>query len=146
MDPKTNLGYLLHHLVFLLDRASDKILQRRLGIGFSQYKILMALKWHQGVQQRQIAYYLVQTEASISRQTKLMHTSGLIKTESNPRSRREHLTVLTAKGERVAAQATEILNTFHAPMFARLNAKQQAELRELLLVLHDFASSSKREK
>jgi hypothetical protein len=37
-----NIGYLLHRVGFALDRHSDQVLRERLGIGFSQFKILLA--------------------------------------------------------------------------------------------------------
>ena len=40
MSQKNELANLLHHLVALLARESDQILQEQLGIGLSQYKIL----------------------------------------------------------------------------------------------------------
>lgn len=139
MQPTKNLGYLLHHLSFALDRQSDQVLQERLGIGFSQFKILMALKMHTGVQQRQIADYLGQTEASISRQIKLMAELNLLQSVINPASRREHRTTLTAKGDRVTEEAMRILNDFHMPMFDRLTAKQQEQLLECLTLMHQEA-------
>lgn len=136
MDPKTNLGYLLHHVGFTLDRTSDQVLQERLGIGFSKYKILMALKWHAHFQQRQIADYLGQTEASISRQIKLLKNAKLLQSRASTKSRRDHITVLTAKGERLAERATDILNSYHGPMFEHLSPKAQSSLSESLLIMH----------
>lgn len=136
MDPKTNLGYLLHHAAFAIDRASDQVLLERLGIGFSQFKILMALKWHAHSQQRQIADYLGQTEASVSRQIKLLRARSLVQMRASTKSRRDHITVLTTKGDSLATRATEILNAYHAPMFAGLNGKQQTALSEALMIMH----------
>ena len=136
MLPTQQLGYLIHHISFVLDRQSDQALQERLDIGFSQFKIMMALRWNEGVQQKHIAKALGQTEASISRQIRLMHDKGLVESRVNPRSRREHITVLTSKGLTRAEEAMSVLNQYHAPMFARLNDKQQAQLGELLNAMH----------
>lgn len=139
MSPKNNIGYLLQHLSFVLARQSDQVLQEQLGIGFSQFKILMALQWNPNVQQRQIAERLGQTEASISRQIKLLHQDGLLSTIISPQNRRQHITRPTTKGERLTDKAMEILNNYHGPMFARLSDKQQQQLREILGTMHDYA-------
>jgi len=139
MHPTDNPGFLLHHLACVIERQSDSVLQEKLGIGFSQFKILMALKRHEGVQQRQIADALGQTEASISRQIKLMHDQGLLTSRVSPKSRREHVTTLTHKGNRVAERAFSLLNTHHAPLFARLTSHQQANLKEILSTMHESA-------
>jgi len=62
MAPNNNIGYLLNHLAFVLSRQSDQVLQEQLGIGFSQFKILMVLKWNPSLQQRQIAEWLHKLE------------------------------------------------------------------------------------
>lgn len=137
MFPTDNLGYLLHHLSAALARQSDQVLQERLGIGFSQFKILMILSWQEHVQQRMIADKLGQTEASISRQIKIMHDSGLLKTVVSPDNRREHITSLTTKGEKVTDEAMQILNDYYTPLFAQLSPKQQDNLREALIIMND---------
>src|SRR5579863_5003598 len=98
MRPTNKIGYLLQHVSFVLARQADQALQERLGIGFSQYKILMTLQFNPHVQQKQIAESLGQTEASISRQIKLLHDKGLLSTRINPSNRREHITTPTPKG------------------------------------------------
>ncbi len=142
MGPSNNLGYLLQHLSFVLARHSDQVLQEQLGIGFSQFKILMALQWNLNDQQRQIAERLGQTEASISRQIKLLQGQGLLTSTVSPHNRREHITRPTDKGIRLTDKAMEILNAYHAPMFDKLSEKQQQQLRETLSIMHDYACVS----
>jgi len=139
MRPTNNIGYLIQHLASALARQSDQVLQERLGLGFSQFKLLMLLQWSPHIQQRQIAESLGQTEASISRQVKLMHDKGLLQTTINPKNRREHITTLTSKGLRLTEEALNVLNNYHAPMFARLSEKQQERFLETLGIMHDCA-------
>ncbi len=136
MNPAKQTGYLLHHLSFVIDQQSDQILRERLGLGFSQFKILVALKWREGIQQKQIASYLGQTEASISRQIVSMKDKGWIESRVNPKNRREHVTSLTLKGQQIAEKAMVTLNNYHAPVFARLSEKQQLQLAEILGIMH----------
>lgn len=130
------LGYLLHHVAFVLDRQSDQVLQERLGIGFSQYKILLTLKENDDVLQRHIADYLGQTEASISRQISKMADDGLIKSYVSPFNRRERLAMLTPKGLMMVDEATEALNRYHEPMFRELGEKERIQLHETLQTIH----------
>lgn len=137
MRPTNNIGYLLNHLAFMLSRQSDQVLQEQLGIGFSQFKIMMALKWNPAVQQKQIAERLGQTEASISRQIKLLHKQGLLNSRVSPENKREHITTLTPKGEKLTERAMQALNNYHAPTFAALSEEQQQTLIEILNTMHD---------
>lgn len=144
MQPTNNIGFLLNHTAFMLSRQSDLVLQERLDIGFSQFKILMTLKWNPSVKQKQIADRLGQTEASISRQIKLLHDKGLLNTRIAPENKRVHITTLTAKGERLTEKSMEILNKFHAPTFARLSEKEQQNLTDILNKMHDAVCVDRR--
>ena len=137
MRPNNNIGYLLNHLSFVLSRQSDQVLQEQLGVGFSQFKIMMVLKWNPSIQQRQIADRLGQTEASISRQIKLLHDKDLLNSRISPDNKREHITTLTAKGEKLTEQAMTVLNNYHAPTFDVLSEKQREQLLDILTIMHD---------
>lgn len=136
MQPSHRIGYLLQHVSALLARHSDQVLQEQLGIGFSQFKILRMLETQPEVKQRDIAANLGQTEASISRQVKLMLEAGLLHVIVSPKDHRQHLTVPTRKGERLTYAAMEALARYHAPTFDALSDKRQGQLTELLEVLH----------
>ena len=139
MYPASSLGYLLHHLAFVLSRQSNEALQQNLGIGFSQFKILMCLGHGGAIRQRQIAEDLGQTEASVSRQIKLLHDQGLLTTTVNPGNRRQHHTRLTAKGSRIIEHALVILNNYHQPLFERLTPTQVGQFQSILSGMHESA-------
>ncbi|HSX16964.1 MAG TPA: MarR family winged helix-turn-helix transcriptional regulator [Patescibacteria group bacterium] len=138
MGPIITIGYLLQHTATILMRQSDQVLQERLGIGMSQLRLLMILQINPNVQQRKLAECLGQTEASISRQTKLLCEKGMLASRVNPKSRREHITVLTAKGTKMTEAALEVLQQYHSPMFDLLTEKQQQQLKESLTKFHAY--------
>lgn len=138
MKPTNTIGFLLHHLAFSLARQSDQVLQENLGISFSQFKIMMVLQKHPHVRQNMIADRLGQTEASISRQIKLMHDDGLLQSVPRAEDRRENITTLTTRGLRLTEEAMDVLNTHYAPMFKHLSSAEQKQLLELLTRLHDY--------
>ncbi len=138
MKPSNNIGFLLQKIALSLARQNDDILQDALGIGFSQFKILMALQWRPNVQQKQIAEHLGQTEASISRQIKLMYDDGLLQATPRPEDRREHITTLTPRGQRVCDEALDVLNQSYMPMFRQLSKQDQDALLRSLTIMHDY--------
>lgn len=144
MHMTNNVGYLLQHIAYTMSRQNDQILQEQLGIGFSQFKILMVLQRNPHIQQRQIADALGQTEASISRQIHLMVDMGLLQSKVSLKNRREHITTPTAKGDRLAEEAVGVLNNYHAPMFERLSPKDQEQLFETLSSMHTSVCQSGR--
>lgn len=134
--PINNLGYLLQHVTTLMSKQSEQVLQERLGIGFSQFKILRVLQSNPHIKQREIASNLGQTEASISRQVKLMLDEGLLHSTISPKNRREHITVPSAKGVKLTEAAMDALAQYHTPTFAALSEKQREQLREILETIH----------
>lgn len=136
MDTSQSTQHLLLHIVSLLEKQSDQVLQEQLGIGLAQYKILRALQIEPKTTQREIARSLGQTEASVSRQAKLMLEQGLLHSLRNTEDHREHLTMVTRKGERLADAASDALARYHHPTFAALTDKQNEQLNATLSVLH----------
>lgn len=128
MKPQDSLGLLLLQTATSLARSSDTILLDQLGVGFSQFKILYVLQAEPHIRQKEIALELGQTEASVSRQLKNMYDDGLTQSRQRPDNRREHITTLTKRGERICVQAVEILNHHHNHVFARLSDEQQKRL------------------
>ncbi len=135
-QPLEALDFFIQHVATLLGRQSDQVLQEQLGIGLSQYKILRILQDNSQVQQRQIADLLGQTEASISRQIKLLTGKQMINSQANPVNRREHLTTLTPRGTRILEAANTVLEQYHAATLNTLSTKEQATLLKLLGTLH----------
>jgi DNA-binding MarR family transcriptional regulator len=144
MGPVPAIGYLLQHTAAILGRQSDQVLQERLGIGMSQYRILMMLQARPNIQQRKLADSLGQTEASVSRQIKLLTDKGLLATHVNPKSRREHLALPTSKGIKITDAAQEVLTNYHTPLLESLTEKQREQLLETLTTFHSHICSPSR--
>ena len=142
MGPTNTVGYLLHHTATILTRQADQVLQERLGIGMSQLKLLMMLRLHPGIQQRKLADYLGQTEASISRQAKLLSEKGMLRIRVNPKSRREHIMITTAKGVKMTEAALDVLAQHNEPMLQQLTEKQQQQLIDMLATLHGWVCAT----
>ena len=136
MAPTNNLAYLIQHLAAVMGRQTDQVLQEQLGIGLSQFKILMVLEWNPRVQQRTIADSLGQTEASISRQIKLLKGKNLLVTKQDPQNRRKHLSAPTTLGMQLTEAASAIMRRSFGPDFASLGDDQLLQLAGGLQKLH----------
>ena len=136
MGPANNLSYLLHHVSSVLDRQVDNVLQQELGIGLSQFKILMVMEWNPRVKQRAIATSLGQTEASVSRQISLLRAKGLLQAKTDPQNRRKNITSPTPKGMQITEAATALLRQNLAPELAGLGDDQLVQLTTGLQRLH----------
>lgn len=136
MGPTNGVLYLVDHLSAVLSKQADHLLQDQVGIGMSQYKVLMILEWNPRVQQRIIAKSLGQTEASISRQIKLLTGKGLLNAKQDPANKRKHITAPTPKGMQVTEAANDILRRNFGAAFSSLNDEQATQLITGLTNLH----------
>lgn len=136
-----NIGYLLNHVASVLGRQSDQALQEYIGFGLSQLKIMMALQSAPHLQQKQIAERLGQTEASISRQMKIIQDQSLLRVSINPANRREHVIQLTQIGEKATERAVKFLDEYHTPVFDALDSDQKYQLKNALELMHKVSCS-----
>ncbi|HWB39378.1 MAG TPA: MarR family winged helix-turn-helix transcriptional regulator [Candidatus Saccharimonadales bacterium] len=142
MGPTNNLHYLLQHVAAVIGKQADQILQEQLGIGLSQYKILLVLEWNPRVQQKAIADSLGQTEASISRQVNLLQSKGLLAVKPDPRNGRRNITAPTPLGMQLTEAATNIMRRSFGPDFAGLGEDQLLQLTAGLQRLHAIVCRS----
>lgn len=136
MGPTNGVVYLVEHLSAVLSKQADHLLQNQVGIGMSQYKVLMILEWNPRVQQRIIAKSLGQTEASISRQIKLLKNRGLLIAKPDPANRRKHITTPTPKGMQITEAANDILRRNFGSEFSSMDDEQATQLITGLTSLH----------
>jgi DNA-binding MarR family transcriptional regulator len=137
MNFKNSIGYMIHHLAFSLDSASDQILREKFAIGLAQLRILLVLEAQDGITQKKIAEELSQTEASVSRQIKILAQKGLIEIEGNFDNRRERLIYQTHEGHVLAQKSIQVLNEYHGPIFDSLSEKEQQQLAATLQKLSE---------
>ena len=136
MESFESMAYLLQHTALMMMRQADQVLQERLGIGVSQLRILSILRDDPNTSQRKIGDRLGQTEASISRQVKLLTQKGMLVAHTNPSSRREHIAVLTPKGIKLTDAAQEIVAHYGEPLAEVLSSRQREQLTAILETLH----------
>lgn len=129
-------GMLLNHISFVIERNINNILMERLGIGFSQFKILLVLSKHPNIKQKVISKSLGQTEASVSRQIKLLTSQGMLTSVRRAENRREHITTLSDRGDRYITEASDLIGNFEKEVFDPLGSKNQDVLKKILLNLH----------
>jgi DNA-binding MarR family transcriptional regulator len=134
----SSLGYLLQHTAVTMHRQTDQVLQERLGIGVAQFKILTTLQERPDVKQRFLAASLGQTEASISRQIKVLLEKGFLAVQIHPANKREHITALTAKGAKFTQAAREIVDKHHQPALERLSERERQQFIAIMQRLHSY--------
>lgn len=136
MNQSDTLTYTLLHVAATLERLLDQTLQEQLGVGIAQYRILLAFEKTSPLNQRDVADFLDQTEAGISRQVKLLVEKGILTTKISTHNRRQHLCFVTPKGVKLFGAAQELIRKTIDAQFADVTERQQKHLLETLGHIH----------
>ena len=138
MNKCCDITFNLHKVVFLLDKRADRELQDKLGITFSQFKIVTAID-HKDVSQKDIASYWDMTEAAVSRQIELLLEKHIVAKEENKDNRREHKLTLTQSGKKLLDQGQEVIERGLEDIYNTLTKEERdtvnGVLQKLLSVL-----------
>jgi DNA-binding MarR family transcriptional regulator len=129
----------LLHTAAIMHRQTDQILQERLGIGISQYRIIALLMDRPDATQRQLADTLGQTEASISRQIKLLQSRGMAQVATSTHNKRENRVAITAKAAKLLQAAQAVVDEYFEPPMLALSSKQHEALTQALATLHAYS-------
>ncbi len=129
MQPR--LYWQIHKLAFLLEKRADESLKQQVNIGFAQYKVLEAIGRNSLAKQNMIAELLDQTEASISRQIKILEKKELIVVATVMGNKRARELSLTETGESLLQQCEEILDLAQAQIIGSLSYQEQRHFQEL---------------
>jgi DNA-binding MarR family transcriptional regulator len=118
----------IHNLSAILSRSQDKLLLERFGIGLSQYKILYTLLSLERSSQKYISTMIGQTEASISRQIKILIAQDMLISSINVDNKREHLVRLSPKGLRFVTEIEKVIIDKTQLLFASFSPKETTQL------------------
>lgn len=104
-----NITYLLHKITTQMELLEDGLLQLRLGISYSQFRIMVAL--NEGKEcQKEIADYWKISEAAVSRQIENLVKLGYVVNSQDDANKRKNKAILTDKGSLALKEAFEMLD------------------------------------
>lgn len=134
-----DLIFKLHNVTSVLVREVDQILMEQLGIGFSQYKVLYTLQQNPKLHQKGIADMIGQTEASVSRQIRVLTKLGYLESSVSLESRRAHDVQLTVMGIKVISRAAAIVARYQRGLKEKLSDKELKHGESMISSLQDAA-------
>jgi DNA-binding MarR family transcriptional regulator len=131
-----NIDIILEHITSLLTTKYDQLLIDQLGIGYSQYKLLIQFESDEIIKQNTMATSLGQTEASISRQVKILNLKGLITRSFDPKNRKTKVVLLTKLGHTIKEAARDFILNQNRDFLSVLESKDKLKLSSNLEKLH----------
>jgi DNA-binding MarR family transcriptional regulator len=136
MKTSLDISRMLHRIPCTMEKFENKILQERLNISFSQFRILTAIG-QESVSQCSIARYWDITEAAVSRQITNLVDIGLLTRIENPENRREKMLSLSEKGKEVLKKCFHILDEEYEHVFEKFTDEEKQSLKLNLQNIHD---------
>ena len=126
---------LLNKLARVANRLEQEVeneLKVSFALTFSQFRVLNGLMALGEVSQSELANSLGVTPAVVTRQAEVLHGRGLVIQRSNPRSKREKVLALTAKGEAAALDAGAAIKAREAAWRGRVRVQDEVALERAL--------------
>jgi DNA-binding MarR family transcriptional regulator len=139
-------AYLLHKLVFELDRAADQLLQTHMGISYKRVLFLAVLQECGTVTQHALAVALGYSDPAVSMMLLELVKDGYVYTTKSPEHRRKQLVTITPKGSEVVAKGRHLLDSRFDKLMqaAEVDANHYRELTEHLY--HTLVANMKKEQ
>src|SRR6266699_2906293 len=127
-------AYLLHKLVFALDRAADNLLRTHLGISYKRAFFLVVLQQCGTVTQHALAVALGYSDPAVSTMLLELAKDGYIQTTPSPEHGRKRLVTITPQGNEVVAKGRHLLDSHFDQLMviADIDARHYRELTERL--------------
>jgi DNA-binding MarR family transcriptional regulator len=111
-DDFASLWQLTRRLAAVMDKQSDAICRRELGISFAQFLVLSVVDAYPGsLNQQAIAERLGLTKGTVSRQLDAAASAGLMTVQAAPHTRRENVVALTKAGTALVRRGDKVLSS-----------------------------------
>ena len=139
-------AYLLHKLVFELDRAADHLLRTHMGISYKRVLFLAVLQECGTVTQHALAVALGYSDPAVSTMLLELAKDGYLRTAPSPEHGRKRLVTITPKGSEVVANGRHLLDSRFDQLMqaAGVDAQHYRELTEQLY--HTLVTNMKKEQ
>ena len=102
--------FVLHKLVFALDKAADTLLKEVFNISYSRALVLVLLQDQPGITQHELAQALGHSDPAASVMLVELTKAGYVTSSPSPHHKRKKQVTLTARGEELAVKAHTYLN------------------------------------
>jgi len=129
-----------------LERAAEYRIKDELGLTASQWKVIMALKYFNGISQKELAGKIYVDGSTLVPVIDKMETGGLVERKPDPNDRRNNLIFLTKKSESTVDSIIEILLKLRKEFFKGISEKEQNKIRTILRKITNNADNTLNKK
>jgi len=129
-----------------LERAAEYRIKNELGLTSSQWKVILALKFFNGISQKELAGKIYVDGSTLVPVIDKMENGGLVERKPDPNDRRNNLIFLTKKSESLVDSIIEILLQLRKEFYKGISQKEQDKVQTILRKITDNADNTLNKK
>ena len=129
-----------------LERAAEYRIKNELGLTSSQWKVILALKFFNGISQKELAGKIYVDGSTLVPVIDKMENGGLVERKPDPNDRRNNLIFLTKKSESIIDSIIEILLQLRKEFYKGISQKEQDKVQTILRKITDNADNTLNKK
>lgn len=116
----TSEAFILHQIVFMLDRLARQEVLDRLGVSYNEFLVMMMVRELPGPNQGDICDALDLSRSQVSQRVSALREKGMLNQRRDPKNRRQVRLALTPKGQSLLAEIYAGLTIRAGAVFDRL--------------------------
>jgi len=129
-----------------LERAAEYRIKNELGLTSSQWKVILALKFFNGISQKELAGKIYVDGSTLVPVIDKMENGGLVERKPDPNDRRNNLIFLTKKSESIIDSIIDILLQLRKEFYKGISQKEQDKVQTILRKITDNADNTLNKK
>lgn len=146
IDLENSIGTIIFLASKSLERAAEYRIKDELGLTSSQWKVIMALKFFNGISQKELAGKIYVDGSTLVPVIDKMENGGLVERKPDPNDRRNNLIFLTKKSESTIDSIIEILFQLRKEFYKGISQKEQDKVQTILKKITDNADNALNKK
>ena len=142
IDMENSVGTAIFLASKSLERAAEYRIKSELGLTSSQWKVILALNFFNGISQKELAGKIYIDGSTLVPVIDKMEKNGLVERKPDPNDRRNNLIFLTRKSQSVVDSITGIIFQLRKEFYKGISQKQQENIRTILRKIVDNADKT----
>ena len=146
IDLESSLGTTIFLASKSLEKAAEYRIKNELGLTVAQWKVIMALKFFNGISQKELAGKIYVDGSTLVPVIDKMENGNLVVRKPDPNDRRNNLIFLTKKSESTIDSIIEILLQLRKEFYRGISQKEQDKVQTILRKITDNADNTLNKK
>ena len=146
LDMENSLGTTIFLATKSMERAAEYRIKNELDLTSSQWKVILALNYFNGISQKELASKIFVDGSTLVPVIDKMESNGLVERKPDENDRRNNLIFLTKKSQSVVDSIIEIILQLRKEFYKGISQKEQDNLQTVLRKIIDNSEKTLNKK